>query len=261
MTRMYPLEIRMLTGFCCLLFALLSLSMASADTNRASSTIPDLPFPMGEHLNYRLYWGIVPVGTGEAVTDWVEEDGVRYLAIRIRAKSNNVVHRIYPVDIFIETLLDAETLMPFRFTRISREGRRRSNEVTVFDYEKGVARQHNRKRDQHIEFEIEPETRDLVSFMYFIRGETFPVGTQSLHRVMADEKTYDLLIRSIREERVEAQGKKRMRALRLQPDAKFEGLFVHKGQMQVWVTPETPMLILRAEVDIPVARVHMVLEP
>ncbi len=219
-----------------------------------------MPFPIGERLNYRIYWGIIPVGSAEAVTERIEEDGQPWIAIRIRAQSNNVVRRLYPVNLFIETLLDPDTLMPARFTKISREGRHRSNDVTHFDYGMGVARQHNRKHDRHSEFAIEPATRDLLSFMYFMRGMAFPAGSRTEHRVMADEKVYDLVVQSVREERVETAGGKRERGLLLEPDASFDGLFVHKGRMQLWITSASPMLILRAEVEIPLARVHMVLD-
>lgn len=230
---------------------------AAAETPATPSGIP---FPVGERLQYRIVWGIIPVGDSEAVTEWTEVDGRPLIAIRIRSKSNHVIRTLYPVDSFLETLIDPETLHPVRYTKRSREGKHHSHEVTTFDYAGGVARQHNLLKDRHIEFPIEEGTRDLLSFMYFIRGHRFEAGSQSNHRVMADEKIYDLVIRAVRMAKVEAGGRSRAQGMLLEPEAGFDGLFVRKGRMWLWVSREVPTMLLRAEIEVPLARVKVVLE-
>ena len=55
---------------------------------------------MGETLDYRIYWGVIPVGSSRVTTEWIEEDGRTLIAIRFRTKSNDVLSKIYPVDDF-----------------------------------------------------------------------------------------------------------------------------------------------------------------
>jgi hypothetical protein len=226
-----------------------------------TEAVPGVPFPIGETLRYQIVWGVMPVGVSDATTEWVEMDGRKLIAIRIRARSNSVIQKIYPVDTFLETLIDPETLLPVLFTKNSLEGKRRMHEVTRFDYAAGVARQHNVRKDRHTEFAIEAGTRDLVSFMYFLRGTVFEKGIETKHRVMADEKVYDLVIRAVKEEKVETGGDKRVSSMKLEPVASFDGLFVRKGRMWLWVSRTVPMSILRAEVEVPLARVKLILDP
>lgn len=235
-----------------------ALSRAGEPTN---APLPSVPFPIGETLHYRIVWGVLPVGSSEAVTEWTEVDGRRLIAIRVRAKSNAVIRKIYPVNSFLETLIDPETLCPVQFTKNSREGKQHMHEVTQFDFAAGVARQHDFRKDKDTEFAIDPEIRDLLSFMYFMRGTLLAKGSQAEYRVMADEKTYDLIVRAVKDEKVEYGDDRKVRALRLEPEASFNGLFVRKGRMVLWVSQEVPTVVLRAEVDVPLARIKLILEP
>lgn len=64
-----------------LMLALLPLSGAVAH--------PEIPFPMGERLEYRLYWGWIHAANSVATTDWVEEEGKRYILILSRTQSRS----------------------------------------------------------------------------------------------------------------------------------------------------------------------------
>jgi len=247
--------------FLALALAILAFGCGVSAAEETRDTVPGIPFPIGERLRYRIVWGVIPVGKSEAVTEWTEEDGRPLIAIRIRTLSNHVIRTIYPVDSLLETLIDPETLHPVRFTKKSREGRHRSHEVTTFDFTTGVARQHNLRKNRHTEFPIETGTRDLLSFMYFIRGHLFTLGSLADYRVMADEKIYDLVIRAVREEKVDAGGADRVPGMLLEPEAGFEGLFVRKGHMLLWISREIPTVLLRAEVEVPLARVKLILDP
>ena len=74
----------------------------------------DFWFPVGEKLSYRLYWGIIPVGHCEMTTAWVTHGGKEMLAIRAIAKTTSVVSKIYPVDDFVESIINPETFLPFQ---------------------------------------------------------------------------------------------------------------------------------------------------
>ncbi len=224
--------------------------------------VEGLPFPIGETLNYRISWGRIPVGAAEITTSWtIDEKGRKLVAIRSRARSNRVIRRLYPVDSRLETLICPETLLPVRFTKNQQEGRRRSHEVTEFDYTAGIAVIHDLLKEKSHEIPLEEKTRDLLSFMYFVRGETFTPGTTTEHRVLADEKIYDLQINTVRSERVRTACGKRWNAFLLVPEAAFEGLFVRSGSMDLWISDEKPSRILRADVEVPVAKVRLILDP
>lgn len=216
---------------------------------------------MNETLTYRLYWGVIPVGTATATTAWVEEEGRRLIAIRTRARSNRVLRAIYPVDSRVESFVDPQTLLPVRFVKRLSEGRRRHHEVTTFDHAAGVARFQDLRKDRVKTFPIDPDTRDLLSFMYFARGQSYEPGSGSDYRVMADDKMYGLRIDALRNESVEDASGEKVEVVRLEPKATFEGLFVRKGRMFLWVSRQAPTVIVRADVEVPVARVKAILVP
>jgi hypothetical protein len=217
-------------------------------------------FPVGESIEYLIYWGKIPVARSTASTEWVEEDGRRLLAIRFRTKSNRVIGTIYPVDDFIESIIDPKTFLPVRFTKQLSEGRYRCDETTTFDHEAGKAILKNQLRGTTLEYEIDDETRDLVSFMYSLRTAEFPVGDTQTFRVMADEKLYDLEVTSRKTQRIKLPRYGKVESVMLEPAASFQGLFVRKGKMTLWVSEDERRLITRADIQVPVADVHLILQ-
>jgi len=241
----------------CLLAALPArIAGAPAQTPPAG---PPLWFPVGEELVYRVYWGLVPVGTARSTTEWIEEDGRVLLAVRYRARSNRVLSRLYPVDDRVEAVIDPVAFRPVRFAKNLKEGRHRTDERTVFDYERLTAHWESRTKKKTKEYAIYEDTRDLVTFMYFMRAQRFTAGTSRRFRVMDDDKLYDLTVKALEEESVELPGFGKVACLKLEPEAEFQGLFVRKGRMFVWIAQGERMLVTKVVASLPVANVRAVL--
>lgn len=231
-------------------------------SEHAADAVPgdELWFPVGETIAYKIYWGRIPVARSTATTEWVEEDGRRLLAIRFRTRSNRIIGAFYPVDDYLESIIDPATFLPLRFTKQLSEGRYRCNEVTTFDHAQGQATWENRKRDRTEQYAIDADTRDLISFMYAMRTADFPVGTTQSFRVMADEEIYDLEVKALKKGKVKLRKYGKVESVLLEPKASFDGLFVRKGTMRLWVSEDERRLITRADVSVPVADVHLVLD-
>ena len=96
-------------------------SAASDATNAAPATetrtpalmdVAALPFPVGEAITYRIYWGVVPVGQARVVIERVEEHGRPLLAIRSTARTNRLLEKFYPVDDLLESLITGRMKSP-----------------------------------------------------------------------------------------------------------------------------------------------------
>ncbi|MEM7394884.1 MAG: DUF3108 domain-containing protein, partial [Verrucomicrobiota bacterium] len=157
---------------------------------------PELWFPVGETLVFKAYLGLIPVGSSTATSKWIVEKGKTYLVIQFRSRSNAFLDKIYPIDDFIESVIDPETFLPIRFTKRLSEGKYRCDETTVFDHEKleavWTAKQRGKNRTKR--YKIDPDTRDLVAFMYNMRRTPVQSGDEKDFRVMSDEKIYDLKV-------------------------------------------------------------------
>lgn len=215
-------------------------------------------WPIGEKITYRIYWGYLPVGTAISWTEWTEVEGRKLLAIRLRTLSNRVVEKIYPVDDTIESLVDPITFLPVRFAKNMSEGTHKYNEVTVFDRTNLVARWESKLTGKKRTFIIEPETRDIPSLMYLLRTNTFTVGKREHFRVMADEKIYDLWVNIQKKEKTDVPNYDEVASIKVEPEAAFNGLFVRKGKLWVWLSDDPRCLATRIEASIPVANVRAV---
>ncbi len=217
-------------------------------------------FPVGEELIYRLYWGVVPVGYSTATTKWIVEDGRKLISIAFRSKSNDVLSKIWPVDDLHEAVVDPVTFLPVRFTKRLSEGRYRADEVTVFDHKRKVARWMSRKSGNRQDFPIESDTRDVISFMYFMRSKQIEPGTTSQYRVMADDKVYELHVKAAKKvEKFRVSDFGWVPCLELEPEAKFQGLFVRKGRMWLWVSRDRRRLLTKIAAKLPIASVKVLL--
>ena len=220
---------------------------------------PELWFPVGEELVYRIFWGRIPVGRTQVITEWMEHEDRTLLLIRIRTRTNRVLNRIYPVDDVIESWIDPHTFLPVRFELNMSQGRHRKHEITEFDYDNLVAHWRSITRERENTFELEPETRDLVSFSYYLRRHPFAPGEEREYRVMADEKIYDLRLEARKKENVRLQHYGRMRSVEVEPEAAFEGMLVRRGRMFLWISDDDRRLLTQMEATIPVANVRLVL--
>jgi hypothetical protein len=226
-----------------------------------SGDSPDLWFPVGETLVFRVYWGAFPIAISTATTAWEEYEGQRVIAIRFKTQSNKVIGKLYPVDDVIECLVAPEGFRPLRFRKRLKEGRYRCDEETVFDYETGMARWQSFTKDRHKEYPLSEGVRDLVSFMYFIRGEPrhFVPGEVVKHLIMADEKIYEAYVKPVAIEKVKLPDYGRVESVRFEPEAKFEGLFVKKGKLWVWVSNDERRTLTKVQARVPIASVKIYL--
>lgn len=230
------------------------------DPNPEPRPMPELWFPVGENMHYVVYWGAIPVADTYVSTRWVRMYNRVLLQIQIRTQTGPVLGTIYPVDDVIESIIDPHTFLPLLHTVNLKEGRYRKHEITMFDYENNIAYWRSETRDREDTFELEPGTRDLVSFSYYMRKEGFARGERRHYRVMTDEKIYDLWLEAKGDERVRLKHYGRVSSLKLVPEAAFEGLFVRKGRITLWVSNDERRLLTQMEGSIPVASIRLVLQ-
>jgi len=233
---------------------------------RADSTGTNAPaeptfwFPVGEELVYTVYWGIIPVGESRIITRWVEHEEETLLSIYYRTRSNKVIATVYPVDDVIESLIDPAMFRPLRFTKNLKEGRHRFNEETTFDYEKKLANWRSHITMAGRFYPIEDDTRDLLCFMYHLRKAGFSEGQTLSHKVMADEKVYDLTIEvGDKKKRIKIGDYGKIPCLKLTPKAEFDGLFVRNRDITMWVSDDPRHLVAKIIADLPFANIRAVL--
>lgn len=217
-------------------------------------------FPVGEKLIYQATWGGIHVADAVVWNEPIQENGKNLLAIRVTIKTGAIMNKIYPVNDFLESVVEPSTFLPIRFTRNLSEGRYRLHEVTTFDHKALKGHWKHLLKNHEETFAIEPDTRDFLSFMFAMRQTKFQAGSNYTHRVMADEKLYDLTIEGLKTESFYLPRYGWVKSLKLEPKATFQGLLARVGRVFMWVTEDSRRLCTKATVSVPVASVKVLLK-
>ncbi len=220
---------------------------------------PELWFPVGEEIDYDIKWGIFKVGEATSKAEWLNVDGRRMLSLSMEAESNGIVEKLYPVKEFMQTILDPVTFLPVSFEKDSHEGRHHHHEITTFDHAARKGHWKSLLKDQQKDFDIEPDTRDLMGLMYWIRKNPIRLGETREYQVMTDEKMYDLEIKAGKKDRVALKKYGKVKCIKMEPKGKFNGMFVRKGRMWLWLSNDERYVICRVVASVPVASIKIML--
>ncbi len=241
-----------------LLLAAAGLLAASAGPGPDPAGRP-LWFHVGEEFRYRIYWGVIPVGELTMGSSWQERDGKRRIVLAFRARTNYVVAKLFPVDDYAETVVDPETFLPVTYVKRLSEGRYRADELTTFDHAGGTAVWQSLLKNKRRVVPIDPDTRDLLTFVYVMRRGELRPGTSEVQRVLYDDKIYDLRLRVDGREKFRVSEYGWQSSLKLEPIAAFGGVHAREGRMWVWVSDDERRLCTRVTVKVPVATVSFLL--
>jgi len=224
------------------------------------STEHDLWFPIGERLEYKLYWGFLPVGRAwfEAVPHKL---GARdCIALRARARTNKIVALIFPVDDEVESIVDAETFLPIRYHQRLHEGDKKRDELVLFDHDDGKAYWEDLKTHELRIIEIEDDTRDVLTLTYAMRKTGLDVDETAHFRVLVDDKLYDLECTALERDSVTVGRYGRVPCIKIEPKARFGEIFMRKGQVFLWFTDDARRLCTRMTALLPFADLKAVLD-
>ena len=225
------------------------------------TAIGELPFPIGEELMYSISWNGVPVAYSTLRTEMTQFEGREVLALRMRTKTCAFFNHIFKVDDLHESLIDPKTFLPIQYTKNIKEGKYRCHEVTAFDFEKKKAHYKHQLNQSQKSYDIASDTRDLLSFMYFMRSELLAEDDDVSYRLMADEKVYELILHTSDLDSISLPHyKSRVSSLKMVPEAKFDGLFVRKGKATLWVSRDPRRLMTFAKLKVPFGRVRVKLQ-
>ena len=221
---------------------------------------PELWFPVGEEIDYEVYWGVFMVGEATAKAEWIERDGRRLLSLSMKAESNGIVEKLYPVRETLQTILDPVAFLPLSFEKDSYEGRHHHHELTTFDHAAKKGHWRSLLSGKQKDFDIAADTRDLMGLMYWIRKEPIRENETRNYWVMTDEKMYELIVEAGKKEELKLDGYGKVSTLKMEPKGKFHGLFVRKGRMWLWVSDDPRYAVCRVAASVPMANIKIVLK-
>lgn len=221
----------------------------------ANAPLPPQPsFSLGERFTYRVSWMGLHAATAVMEAGQAPPlDGRQTLRFVTTATSSPVVTKFYAVDNRVESIVDAETLVPRRLLFRRREGRRKNDFDVTFHHAQGNVL--SIKDGQPTTIAIPPGTQDSISCLYAVRNmSSWQPGFSQTMTVHHDKKNYRL------EVRIEAIEKVRgpwgeveaIRALAIMP---FQGIFLNEGNIRVWFTNDNRRIPVRMKARVIVGSV------
>ncbi len=200
----------------------------------------NLPFKVGEQLNYQVFIGTnnTPMGLASFQVRghqrYFDKDGV---FLSVTAQTTGAAAALFTARDQIDSYVDPQALLPFRTVLNLVEGRRRLNQTLTVNQDNGVANTDNGGR-----IEIPVGTHDYVSFFYILRTFNFATKKRNGVAVLVENKPKTLFVEALKRESIQL-GSRSIPALALsitsddpQPD---------KYQLRMWISDDRQRLPLR----------------
>jgi Protein of unknown function (DUF3108) len=229
-----------------------------------------LKLTAGEKLTYAIKWGAVDAGMATLTVKRKEElgpSGPKVWNIQCKTRSNAFVSMFYEVRDDIKSLIDVKGGFTRLFNMDKNEGNYHATERIEFDYKAMEAKYvkikkklfSEKKRTKIIKLPARAvRVQDPLSCLYYARGLDLKVGSKHKITVNTSKKNWVMTLEVLREETQTIKGLGKVKCLVIEPKAQFQGLFVRKGKMTIWVEKQTK-IPLKMTVKIPIGSASAIL--
>jgi Protein of unknown function (DUF3108) len=200
----------------------------------------NLPFAIGEQLNYQVFIGSSNTALGLASFQvrgrarYMDRDG---LFLSVTAQTTGAAAQLFVAKDQIDSYIDPKGLLPYRTVLNLVEGQRRVNEILTLDQEAGIV-----NSDKGTRIEIPVGTHDYLSFFYALRTFNLTPPKKSAVSMLVENKPKTVFIDSVKRESIQL-GDRNVPAIALslttddpEPD---------KYRLRIWVSDDRRRLPLR----------------
>jgi hypothetical protein len=215
--------------------------VAPAPTPAAPPALPEnLPFKIGEQLNYQVFIGSnnTPLGLASFQVRgrqrYFDHDGV---FLNVTAQTIGAAAALFVARDQVDSYVDPKALLPFRTVMNLIEGRRRLNQTLTFDQNTGVATIDNGTR-----LDLPVGTHDYVSFFYVMRTFNFAAKKRNAVSVLVENKPKTLFVELLKRETIQLGGRG-VPALALSITS--DDPQADKYQLRMWISDDRQRLPLR----------------
>ena len=209
-------------------------------TPAADSGPTDLPFKVGEQLNYQVFLpsvqGTVATATFQvrARSKYFDHDGFQFT---VNAQTTNALQKLFVASDIMSSYVDPTTLLPFRSELTFNEGRRHVSSKLTINQDYGTATTETGTR-----IEIPVGTHDYLSFFYMLRTLNLNPPKRSALSILVNNQPKTLFITALKREKIQL-GSQTISAIQISlttDDAQGD-----KYQLRGWVSDDKRRLPLR----------------
>lgn len=205
-----------------------------ADTNYLPSlrVLPNEAFGPGEYLEYEVGYGFIKAGTATLeVRRKVNYKGHKSYELVSTAKSYPALAKLYYVEDYNYSILDASGLFPWHFQKNVHEGGYRAFKLAEFDQLK------HKIYTPKDTLDAADFVQDALTSLYYVRTIRLEVGKSIFMETFSDGKKYSLEVKVVKKERITVPAGT-FRTIVVEPLLKTAGIFEHQGKIKVWLTDD-----------------------
>jgi hypothetical protein len=238
-------------------------STTSPPKSRHRHARPSLPwrencaYAVGERLTFAVQYFNVTAGYATlSVAEQTTQTGKACYHIVAEARTHPFFETFFKVRDRIESFVDTQSLVPWRYEKHLREGGFSADSYFVYD-QLG----HQLVDDRGHSVTMAAQAQDVLSCFYLFR--TLPdmrPGASAIIPVTADDKkSYEVLVKVLRREKVQVLAGS-FNCLVVQPLLKFQSVFEQKGDVLLWVTDDERRLPVKISSKIVIGSIQVQLQ-
>lgn len=220
-------------------YSILAGSSIASDDAHVPELKPRRPFHAGEKLTYTVSWSKV-FSAGTAVMEVKQEligngrDVYRFIST---ARTTGMVKKVYSVHDVVQSLVDQRTFQSISYDLNSKHGSKKKERKIFFNHETGTAT-YRSGEDEHV-VEIAANAQDALSSLYYVRCHPeFIVGKSFVVDILDSGKNWAVEVHVLARERIKTPVGE-FDTIKVRTYPKFEGVFMHKGEIVMWLTDDS----------------------
>lgn len=188
-----------------------------------------LIFPVGESLEYDAKFSFLTLGKMTLeVRDTLTYEGEHCYLISSVLNSSSGLRFLFSINDSIEVYTSVKTLLPYLYQeRINESGYHRKSNM-YFNHDA-----HYVSYDDTLRIDIAEDTRDLLSFWYYLREIPLEVGDTIVLNVHNSQENHEIYCLVRGKERIETSAGT-YNAIVVEPKTEGKGIFGAKGNMVIW---------------------------
>jgi hypothetical protein len=204
------------------------------------SDLKDLPFKVGEQLNYRVFLPNIPKAAATATfqfrahSKYFDHDA---LLFTLNAQTTNALQTLFAASDSMSSYVDPKTLLPFHTEFTFNEGRRRITGKLAINQDYGTA---TTDRGERIEIPI--GTHDYLSYFYLVRTLKITPPKRNAISILVNNKPKTLFITALKKESVQL-GTETIPAIQI--SLTTDDVDGDKYQIRGWISDDKRRLPLR----------------
>jgi hypothetical protein len=218
---------------------------------------PNHAYAVGEKLTFAVQYFNATAGYAIlSIPEYSVQQGRVCMHVVADAKTHPFFETFFKVRDRIETFIDADSLIPWRYEKHLREGKFSADAFYVFDQ-----RAHKMiEPDKNHEVTVTADTQDVLSCFFWFRTMELTPGKDMIIHVAADNmQSYELLVNVLRRERVSTLAGD-FDCILVQPHLMYDGLFQQKGEVYVWISDDARRIPVKIQTKIAIGSINITLQ-